>query len=53
MDTKFLAIIGTWILTDGWYSLALYWGKPDQRFLRDHSIRIIRIILGIILIILA
>jgi len=53
-----LAIIGTWVATDGIYSWTLYLnapsyeGSPRQTFWKDHYIRLIRIILGISTIIL-
>ena len=43
-----LGIIGMWIFCDGWISLALYIPEK-QSWLRDHSIRIIRCLLGIVL----
>jgi len=55
--TKLLTIIGMWNLTDGWFSMSLYWGLKagdrQQTFWRDHYIRVIRIILGGILICVA
>ena len=50
--------IGTWLFSDGVYSLLLYLGQPgidgkkQQGWLRDHSIRILRIILAIVIIII-
>jgi len=47
-----LGILGMWCITDGWFSLSLYWKDKEQTFWHDHYIRVIRIIVGIILIIL-
>lgn len=46
-----LGVIGTWLLADGWYSLALYHDKKEG-FIRCHLIRVIRIIAGIGLVIM-
>lgn len=51
----FTGIIGAWIFSDGLYSIFLYLGKPGyngppQTWRRDHIIRVIRMILGLILI---
>jgi hypothetical protein len=54
-----IAILGTWILSDAIYSILLYLsqpgidGKKQQTWLRDHSIRVIRGLIGIALIIIA
>lgn len=52
--TKLLTICGMWCLTDGWFSMSLYWGlkagERQQTFWRDHYIRVIRIIIGVVLI---
>ena len=47
-----LGVIGTWILADGVASLWHYTGpaKENQSWKRDHSLRILRCILGVILI---
>ena len=51
-----LGIIGTWILSDGILSWTLYLNAPSyegskkQTFLRDHWVRLVRIICGIIII---
>lgn len=42
-------LLGVWILCDGVYSL-LVWLPKRQSWLRDHSIRIIRILIGILMI---
>lgn len=51
-----LGLIGTWLLTDGIYSWILYLNAPSyegskrQSFLRDHWIRMVRIILAVLII---
>lgn len=52
-----IGIIGCWLLSDGCYSIMLYLSAPGhsgkkQTWLRDHSVRVLRIILAIILIII-
>lgn len=48
-----LGIIGCWILSDGILSWTLYQNAPSyegsskQTFLRDHWVRLVRILLGI------
>jgi len=39
--------IGVWLLSDSIYSLILHW---KETFWKDHSIRIVRLILSVILI---
>ena len=52
---KALVIIGTWIFSDGILSWTLYLNAPSyegskkQTFLRDHWLRLVRILLGIAL----
>jgi len=38
---------GLWLLSDCFYSLILYHDKPDEKWWRNHSIRVIRGIIGI------
>ncbi len=50
-------LIGCWIFSDGAYSIALYLGAPSfrgdkQSWSKDHAIRVIRCILGIVLIVI-
>lgn len=45
----FIGLVGMWLFCDGWISLALYIGRPEQHWIKDHSIRIIRMILGVFL----
>ncbi len=55
---KALVIIGTWIFSDGILSWTLYLNAPSyegsekQTFLRDHWIRLVRILAGIALIVM-
>jgi len=52
-----LIIIGTWLLSDGIYSIHLYINAPSyegslrQTFKRDHWIRLIRIFMAVFIII--
>lgn len=48
-----LAISGTWFICDGWFSLSLYIKNKDQTWYKDHYIRCIRILVGLLLIWLA
>lgn len=53
-----LGVIGTWLVSDGIYSISLYWnapsyeGSPRQNWKRDHWVRLVRVIAGIVLIIM-
>jgi len=53
-----VGLIGMWVFSDGILSWTLYLNAPSyegskkQTFLRDHWIRLIRIICGIVLMIL-
>ena len=52
MKMKYVTgLIGVWIFSDAWYSLVLYHGKGEP-FWKCHSIRIIRGLLGIALIVI-
>ena len=44
-------LIGMWIFSDAWYSLVLYSSK-NEPFWKCHSIRVIRLLCGITLIVL-
>jgi len=46
-----IGLIGLWIFSDAWYSLVLYSGK-NEPFWKCHSIRVIRGLLGIALIVI-
>lgn len=52
-----LGVIGTWIISDGLYSWSLYkhsegWNGANQTFKKDHWVRLVRIILGFILVLM-
>ena len=47
MTDKWLAVIGTWTLCDGLFSLHCYWGKEGWK---ENYIRLIRMFIGLILI---
>ncbi len=53
-----VGLAGMWILTDGIYSWFLYVNAPSyegserQTFLRDHWIRLVRILWGVTLIVI-
>ncbi len=51
MTGYYIGLIGMWILSDGWYSLVLYKDKGES-FWWCHSIRVIRIALGVVLIVM-
>ena len=46
-----IGLIGMWIVSDAWYSLVLYKDKGEP-FWKCHSIRVIRLVLGIALIVI-
>jgi len=48
-----LVCAGMWNITDGWFSLSLYIKNKDQTWYKDHYIRVIRILVGILLLYLA
>jgi len=50
-----LAIIGTWLIADGIYSIALYvqWYKQSQTWRRDHWVRLARILCGLVLVVIS
>lgn len=56
--SKLLIAIGVWILSDAIYSYSLYLdklgtdGKRIQNWKRDHWVRAVRAILGIVLIVM-
>jgi len=53
-----IGILGCWIVSDGIYSWTLYLnapsyeGSPKQTFLKDHWVRLARILCGIALIVM-
>jgi len=55
MTGKLLCVIGTWIFCDGLASLYTYTAKErsgTQTWLRDHSLRVLRCVLGIVTVII-
>ena len=48
-----LTALGIWLFSDAWFSIVTYVGKPGQTILKDHSIRIIRGLIGVALVIIA
>ena len=44
-----IGLVGVWLLCDGIISIRLY---PEQSWLKDHSIRLIRIAIGIFMIVI-
>ena len=49
MTSYFTGLTGLWLLTDGLYSILTY---PGENWWRNHSFRIIRMALGIVLIVM-
>ena len=55
---KVLVGIGVWIISDGILSWTLYANAPDHRgnkrqtFKKDHWVRLVRIILGVVLVVI-
>lgn len=47
MNPTIIRMLGVYLVTDGWFSLNCYIGKAGQVWWRDHSIRIVRILIGI------
>ena len=46
-----VGLCGMWLVSDAWYSLVLYHDKGEP-FWKCHSIRVIRLLIGVLLIIL-
>lgn len=44
MASYVIGLAGMWLLCDGIISIRLY---PEQSWKRDHSIRIVRIVIGV------
>ncbi|MFA4917011.1 MAG: hypothetical protein WC560_10120 [Syntrophales bacterium] len=51
MTDYIIGVIGTWLVSDGWYSLVLYKDKGEP-FWKCHSIRVIRLLIGIALMVI-
>lgn len=49
--TYAIGLIGMWLFADAWYSLVLYHDKHEP-FLRCHSIRVVRLVCGVTLMVL-
>ena len=47
-----LEIMGMWLFCDGLYSLLIYTKKEGQSWWRDHSFRIVRMAIGVVMMIL-
>jgi len=52
MTGYFLGLIGCWLFCDGWMSISIYINREGQTWKKDHSIRIIRALLGVALMVL-
>lgn len=58
MKEYLLGILGTWLLSDAIYSFSLYVNAPSydstprQTFKKDHWVRLVRGIIGILIIII-
>ena len=50
MTSYWIGVIGAWVVADGFASLWAYAQKPKETFWRNHTLRILRILLGIVLI---
>ena len=59
MSNYILGLLGMWIFCDGIISIRIYYGKlaetggRKQGWILDHSIRLIRIVIGIYMIVVA
>ena len=58
MNAVYIGIVGAWIFSDGLYSILLYTGTPayhgpKQTWARDHSLRCVRMALGLFLVAVA
>ena len=57
MEGKILVALGTWLLSDSIYSLALYlnaegFGGKRQTWKRDHWVRAVRAVCGVAIIVI-
>ncbi len=48
----FIGLIGMWLFCDGWMSISIYRDRSGQSWLWDHSIRVIRSLMGVVLMVL-
>ena len=47
-----LGILGTWLVADGVVSVVFYYGKNGETWIKNHSVRLVRIAIGIVIIII-
>ena len=47
-----IGLMGCWLFCDGWMSISIYLDRPGQSWKKDHSIRIIRCLMGIALMVM-
>lgn len=47
-----VGLIGVWVASDGIYSILYYLDDNHESWWRNHSVRILRVVLGISLVIL-
>lgn len=48
-----LVVIGTWNITDAWFSVATHWKRDGQTFWKDQLVRIVRLAFGLVLVYMA
>jgi len=53
MFMALLICAGMWNITDAWFSLSLYLKDDKQTWYKDHYIRVIRLLVGVMLLYLA
>jgi len=49
----YVGLVGMWVFCDGIASIWAYWHDDKQTFWRDHFLRVVRMLLGIVLMVLA
>ena len=49
MNSRILGMIGVWLFSDALYSLFIYIQRQDQKWWADHSIRVVRGLIGLAL----
>jgi small-conductance mechanosensitive channel len=52
MSSVYVKMIAVWLLSDAVYSIFYYIDNPSEKWIKNHSFRIIRGILAIILMII-
>ena len=52
LQSYLLVMFGTWLTANGIVSIVFYYGKENETWIKNHSIRLIRIAIGIVLIII-